>query len=72
LLTLKRLTFTLEHAVFKITFVVAAILPFIAALALFLAQDIVAFKFYFALAPCFATISVLEIIHPFTFVGRSL
>lgn len=68
----RRLTFSAEHAVDKVTLVVAPILPLIATFAVFLSLKVVAFEFDFALAPGFAAVSVLQVVHPFAFVSRSL
>lgn len=67
-----QLTFTLEHAVYKVTLVVRAVLPLVAALPVFLARDIVALELDFALVPGLTSVTVLQIVRPFTFVSGAL
>ena len=47
-------------------------MPFVASLAIFLALYVIAFKFYLSLAPGLTAVTVLKVVLPFSFVGRTL
>ena len=47
-------------------------MPLVATLAIFLALDVISFKFNLSLTPRLAPVSVLQIILPVSFVSRSL
>lgn len=63
---------TLEHAIDKITIVVASVSPFVSSAPIFLSLIVFALEFNLAFIPSFTAVSVLEVINPIAVVCGSL
>ena len=67
-----RLTLALEHAVDEVALVEAAVGPLVATAAVLLALVVLALKLDLAELPCLLAVSMLVVVHPFTFVSGAL
>lgn len=65
-------TLSLEDAIYKVTFIEAAIGPFVASTTVFLALEVLAIELDLSLLPSFLSEAVLMVVHPISFISGAL